>query len=1098
MSDDASSRARVVRAVASALAVREGEGLKTALLFAHLLVASSIFILGRTVRDTLFLSRYPLSALPWMFVLYGVASALTVIVYAQVADRMPRARLIVLSCAIGAVTYVGTYVAVKAGLRWIYPVFYVWSEVAANLFIVQFWTFANDLNDSRSARRLFPLVGSARVLGVVLIGLVTGAIVDLLGTEQLLLVLVGLMGVIVALALALRRFAVTSDGPNAILRRAPTRAPAVTRSPYVRALSVFLLLTFVVLTIGDYQFKAIARATFQEDDLARYFSLFYAGTGLVSFAFQVFVTPRVLRRLGVGWGMGVMPGVFGAASLTLLFVPHLAVATVMKFADNGFQYTIHETTLQALYVPFAESVKARTRAFLDAVVKPASYGAGGLVLALLAPRVDVIWLSAVSVGLVVFWFATIPWVRRRYVGALEKTLGLHGALSGGLANELGSEAKRVVRALLETGDARGAAVALQHLEGPLPPELVPAVERLALHSDARARRAALGALSVSHGVSAEPILAALSDPDATLRSAAVDACGPVLGDGCIEPLVATLDDADPQVRAQALAGILTHGGVEGAIVGGRRLAELIRSDSADERVEACAALGGLGRAAYRPLHDLLTDPSADVRRRALRAAVHVADPRLVPLLVDALPPLDTRGRAAAALVAIGEPAVPSLLTMLADESTPRSLTLVLPRLLRRIPCEAAFEGLRVHASHPDGHVRLRVLSAMATIHARRGAAPIPLAETEALVEAELRHGYHRMAAWERARPEVGTELLDLAHRFYAERTSKRVLRILSMRYDKRALDLVRKGVAHASRRGNALELLDGVLEPGLRARVMPWFDDVPIAERVARAGDLLHEVPTPMEYLRASCAHHNPYYVAIALDAVAAHPSPEGAELASRALDHLSPLARELALVALAVADPPAAARAAARLASDPSPVVRARAARVLDPEDGAPMRTTLEKVLALKSARVFSQVEAEDLAAMAHAAEEHAFDAGATIVEEGEVGDVLFLLLSGRVTVQRSGTTLATLGPGETFGEMAVLDAEPRSATVVAEEATECLAIASDDFYDVLREQSEIAEGVIRVLTHRLREADRAVDPVSMMPPSRSRAEAPGRLATP
>lgn len=148
-------------------------------------------------------------------------------------------------------------------------------------------------------------------------------------------------------------------------------------------------------------------------------------------------------------------------------------------------------------------------------------------------------------------------------------------------------------------------------------------------------------------------------------------------------------------------------------------------------------------------------------------------------------------------------------------------------------------------------------------------------------------------------------------------------------------------------------------------------------------------------------------------------------------------------------------------------------------------MHTTLEKVLLLKSAKVFAEVEAEDLAPMAHAAEEQSFAAGETILEEGELGDVLYLLVDGRVTVRRGGVTLATLGPGETFGEMAVLDAEPRSATVVAEVDTTCLAIASEDFYDVLREQVEIAEGVIRMLTHRLRAADRAADPVSMMPPA-------------
>lgn len=64
----------------------------------------------------------------------------------------------------------------------------------------------------------------------------------------------------------------------------------------------------------------------------------------------------------------------------------------MKFADNGFQYTIHETTLQALYVPFAADVKARTRALLEAVVKPLSYGLGGAALILPAAR----WCSTTS------------------------------------------------------------------------------------------------------------------------------------------------------------------------------------------------------------------------------------------------------------------------------------------------------------------------------------------------------------------------------------------------------------------------------------------------------------------------------------------------------------------------------------------------------------------------------------------------------------------------------------------------------------------------------------------------------------------------------
>ena len=139
-------------------------------------------------------------------------------------------------------------------------------------------------------------------------------------------------------------------------------------------------------------------------------------------------------------------------------------------------------------------------------------------------------------------------------------------------------------------------------------------------------------------------------------------------------------------------------------------------------------------------------------------------------------------------------------------------------------------------------------------------------------------------------------------------------------------------------------------------------------------------------------------------------------------------------------------------------------------------MPSTLEKVLVLKSAPLFSRVPAEDLASLARMAESRIIAPGQRIVAEGEPGDELYLLVHGRVAVTRGGHRITTLGPGESFGEISVLDDGPRTATVVAEEQSEVLAIASEDFYEILREQSEIAEGVIRILVKRLRDADAAI----------------------
>ena len=91
-------------------------------------------------------------------------------------------------------------------------------------------------------------------------------------------------------------------------------------------------------------------------------------------------------------------------------------------------------------------------------------------------------------------------------------------------------------------------------------------------------------------------------------------------------------------------------------------------------------------------------------------------------------------------------------------------------------------------------------------------------------------------------------------------------------------------------------------------------------------------------------------------------------------------------------------------------------------------------------------------------------------------MGDALFVIVRGRVRVERGGQPVAELDGGETFGEMAILDGAPRSASVIALQETELLWIGSDAFYEILHEQVEIAEGVIRMLSARLRDANTAL----------------------
>ncbi len=137
-------------------------------------------------------------------------------------------------------------------------------------------------------------------------------------------------------------------------------------------------------------------------------------------------------------------------------------------------------------------------------------------------------------------------------------------------------------------------------------------------------------------------------------------------------------------------------------------------------------------------------------------------------------------------------------------------------------------------------------------------------------------------------------------------------------------------------------------------------------------------------------------------------------------------------------------------------------------------MLTTVEKVLFLKSIDLFRALPAEELAQIAEIAEEQEFVAGDPVFAEGEPGDALYLVVEGQVRVHKSQKQIALLGVRDVVGEMAVLDGESRSASVSVMTDSALLKIGRDDFRDILTERPEIAMGVIKVLSHRLRETSR------------------------
>ena len=119
----------------------------------------------------------------------------------------------------------------------------------------------------------------------------------------------------------------------------------------------------------------------------------------------------------------------------------------------------------------------------------------------------------------------------------------------------------------------------------------------------------------------------------------------------------------------------------------------------------------------------------------------------------------------------------------------------------------------------------------------------------------------------------------------------------------------------------------------------------------------------------------------------------------------------------------------------------------------------------------LFKGIDAEGLASLAELATTVDFPPGHVIARQGDIGTGFFVIVQGSVRVVRDGEVVARLGAGEFFGELSVLDRQPRNATVSAETPTRCLALASWDFDKVLLEQPALTLAILRGVAARLRE---------------------------
>jgi CRP-like cAMP-binding protein len=135
------------------------------------------------------------------------------------------------------------------------------------------------------------------------------------------------------------------------------------------------------------------------------------------------------------------------------------------------------------------------------------------------------------------------------------------------------------------------------------------------------------------------------------------------------------------------------------------------------------------------------------------------------------------------------------------------------------------------------------------------------------------------------------------------------------------------------------------------------------------------------------------------------------------------------------------------------------------------------EKMTYLQRVQLFEGCSARQLRAIARIAEVQEVPAGHVLARAGEPGDRFFVIVDGAARIEVSAQKQSRIGPGAFFGEMSLLDGEPRSATVIADTAIRLLVIHRRDFVTLLGEVPSLTERMLVTLCQRVRSAEKALN---------------------
>ena len=374
---------------------REERGLTTFLYALLTLMVLSDWV-GKVTADGLFVKRLGIEWLPLMFVLTPIAMLGTSALLFAVIDRVRRRALLIGYVIVVMLLAIAIQLALPLGGP-ILGASYIFGHGVKETIYLVFWVYAGNLYNSEQANRLFPIYAGAVLVGKIIGAPVATALTALVHAENMIGASAAGFAIVLVMLLLYRnlpdgrgRHAEAkrrTGGLRESLRDSIDGYRAVASDGLLRTLGVNVFFWYMLMQVGSYLYYLGLDASTQlrtaqqsEDSFVQIYSSVYASASIVALGVQIFVTPVLLRFLGVAWSLFAFPVwyllTYGAAIVQFNLVTSVAI----QLGERIWIPAIHRPMTELVYGQISTRIRPRARAFLSGGVNALGNVAAAVVI----------------------------------------------------------------------------------------------------------------------------------------------------------------------------------------------------------------------------------------------------------------------------------------------------------------------------------------------------------------------------------------------------------------------------------------------------------------------------------------------------------------------------------------------------------------------------------------------------------------------------------------------------------------------------------------------------------------------------------------------